>query len=362
MTDIILETVRALVLASLTVFLIIKGRTRLHPFSKGWGVIVVGFALLLFGSLLDITDNFEGLNQYVVIGDTAVEAFLEKFVGYLGGYILVTIGLFMWVPAVDRMATEIARGKAAEHDVTHLKELGRLKSEFVSTVSHELRTPLTSIKGALGLVRSGITGQLPDRLKAMLEIAYANSDRLIRLINDILDIEKIEAGKMQFTMATENLSDIVRKSISANQTYAEDRDVEFVLDNFPAEAMVVVDKDRLSQVMANLLSNAAKFSPRGGRVGISIEPHEGSFRVSVKDQGAGIPEDFKPRIFEKFSQADSSDTRTVSGTGLGLSICKAILEHHRGDIGFSSDSGLGSTFFFDVPILEMSPGLDRRVQ
>ena len=216
-------------------------------------------------------------------------------------------------------------------------------------MSHELRTPLTSIKGALGLVRSGVTGDLPDRMTAMLEIAYANSDLLISLINDILDIEKIEAGKMVFRMEPVDLSDIVAKSVEANRTIGEHRSVVLTFNENPREATVNADGDRLTQVVANLISNAVKFSPAGGTVKISVTTHNGNLRVSIADDGPGVPDDFRERIFEKFSQADSTDTRGPGGTGLGLSICKAIIEGHGGSIGFTSNQGEGATFFFDLP-------------
>lgn len=248
--------------------------------------------------------------------------------------------------ARKRMFTGVVR------DITELKEIEGLKNEFVSTVSHELRTPLTSIKGALGLVRTGITGDLPERLTSMVEIAYTNADRLIRLINDILDMEKIEAGKMDFRLETADLSRIVAESVDANLAYGEEREINFVVTGEIAGALVFADRDRVTQVVTNFLSNAAKFSPRGGTVEISTRMRDQSFRVSVADHGPGIPKDFQGQIFEKFSQADSTDTRGRGGTGLGLSICKAIIERHGGEIGFESVPGKGATFFFDLPSLE----------
>ena len=183
----------------------------------------------------------------------------------------------------------------------------------------------------------------------MLEIAYANSDRLISLINDILDIEKIEAGKMVFRMEPVDLSDIVAKSVEANRTIGEHRSVVLTFNENPREATVNADGDRLTQVVANLISNAVKFSPAGGTVKISVTTHNGNLRVSIADDGPGVPDDFRERIFEKFSQADSTDTRGPGGTGLGLSICKAIIEGHGGSIGFTSNQGEGATFFFDLP-------------
>jgi PAS domain S-box-containing protein len=234
-------------------------------------------------------------------------------------------------------------------DISERKAAERAKNEFVSTVSHELRTPLTSIKGALGLVQSGVIGELPDKLRSMVEIAYNNSDRLVRLINDILDVEKLSAGKMEFRMAPLDLKGVLEEALVANKAYADQHKVTFALTADLSEAPVTGDYDRLMQMLANLLSNAAKYSPERGEVEISLHRRGESFRVSVVDHGAGIPENFRDMIFERFSQADSSDTRLRGGTGLGLNIAKAIVERHRGTIGFISEVGTGTTFSVDLP-------------
>lgn len=243
----------------------------------------------------------------------------------------------------QRMFTGVVR------DITERKETDRMKEEFISTVSHELRTPLTSIKGSLGLIKSGITGELPAKLDAMLDIAHNNCDRLVRLINDILDMEKITAGKMEFKMSSINMQALLEQAISANQAYADKFNVSFALGDCPENALINGDRDRLMQVLANLLSNAAKFSPEGGLVDIVSIKTEDGFRVEVIDHGSGIPKKFHNQLFKRFSQADSSDNRSKDGTGLGLSISQAIIEHHRGLIGFTSEEGLGSTFYFELP-------------
>jgi PAS domain S-box-containing protein len=237
----------------------------------------------------------------------------------------------------------------AVRDITERKEVERMKSEFVSTVSHELRTPLTSIRGALGLVVGGIAGELPVRARSMIDIAHKNSERLVRLINDILDIEKIESGKMTLEMQITPLMPLIENAMEANRAYAQGFGVHFVLQSAVSDAQVNADSDRLIQVLTNLLSNAAKFSPHGGEVTVSVERMSSGLRVSVHDQGSGIPEEFKNRIFGKFAQADSSDTRQKGGTGLGLSISKAIVEKMGGNIGFYSASEQGTTFFFELP-------------
>jgi PAS domain S-box-containing protein len=236
-------------------------------------------------------------------------------------------------------------------DITEQKQAETTKREFLSTVSHELRTPLTSIKGSLGLIKTGAMGELPDKIMSMLDIAHNNSERLVRLISDILDVEKIEAGKMDFKMVPMDMGDLLSQAIEANKGYGETFDVRFVLVGDPQEAMVKGDHDRLMQVLANLLSNAAKFSPEGADVDVTLAREKEGIRVSVIDQGAGIPENFQNKIFTKFSQADSSDTRTKGGTGLGLNISKAIVEEHGGTIGFETEIDEGTIFSFVIPAL-----------
>ena len=235
-------------------------------------------------------------------------------------------------------------------DISERKKIENMKNEFVSTVSHELRTPLTSIKGALGLLRGGLQADLPDKARRMIEIAYQNSDRLVRLINDILDIEKIEAGMMKYELVPLSLADLLTEAIDANTGFAEEHGVRIELQDQVSGATVDGDRDRMIQVLTNLLSNAVKYSPEAGAVGVRTAARNGWVRVSVSDKGPGIPEKFRDTIFTKFVQADSSDTREKGGTGLGLAISKAIVEEHGGTIGFETMTGEGTTFHFDLPL------------
>lgn len=236
-------------------------------------------------------------------------------------------------------------------DITERKAAERLKNEFVSTVSHELRTPLTSIRGALGLSLSGKLGEIPAKARKMLEVADRNSERLSLLINDILDLEKIESGRLDFELKETDLVEVVRHALDSNEGYASRYKVSLSLSSAPASARVVVDEHRLAQALANLLSNAIKYSPSGGTVEVAIEDGPDAFRISVKDRGEGIPEAFRSQIFGRFAQADATDARERGGTGLGLSITKAIVERHGGTIEFESSIGVGTTFFFSIPKL-----------
>ncbi len=244
-------------------------------------------------------------------------------------------------------------------DLTELKKVDKMKSEFVSTVSHELRTPLTSIKGALGLLRSTSGEALPDSGRKMLDIAYANCERLSVLINDILDMEKIEAGKLTYDFALFDLVAFLAEVIETNRAYAEQAGVSFVFQSLPDPIIIFADRCRLEQVVTNVLSNAVKYSPGGAQVEVSAYVEESKVRIAVRDHGEGIPEDFHDKIFGKFAQADSSDTRTRGGTGLGLAISREIIKAHSGQIEFESAAGEGTTFFITLDIAPEDQSFNR---
>ena len=235
-------------------------------------------------------------------------------------------------------------------DITERKHAEQLKNDFISTASHELRTPLTSIGGALGLLTGGAAGDIPVDAMRLLRIAKNNSDRLVRLINDMLDLERIETGAMRVRREPVVLFDVLDSAIVENQGYGDGYDVTFKLIDCDPDVVVFADTDRLSQVMANLLSNAAKFSPRKSTVEISTWRRGNMIRVGVSDRGPGVPEEFRDRIFAKFSQADTSDSRQRGGTGLGLSIVKAFIEAMGGSVSFESAPDNGTTFYFDLPL------------
>ena len=234
-------------------------------------------------------------------------------------------------------------------DITERKRIDQMKNEFVSTVSHELRTPLTSINGAIGLLAGGVLGEMPTQAKVMIDVAYKNSQRLSLLINDLLDMEKLVSGKIELELKSQPLIPLVEQALESIRAYGEQYQVTFDIAS-RVEVDVKVDAARLIQVLNNFLSNAAKFSEHGGQVEVVIRPINNVVRVEVFDHGAGIPASFYDRIFQKFSQADSSDTRQKGGTGLGLAISKELIERMGGEIGFESEEGQGSCFYFDLPL------------
>jgi len=239
-------------------------------------------------------------------------------------------------------------------DLSQRQEMDRLRADFVSTVSHELRTPLTSISGSLGLLQSGALGALPENAAEMVRIAHKNCGRLVRIINDILDFGKLEAGQLVLQIASVPLAHILRQAVEANTGYAAKCEVRLRLEADSADDCVAVDPDRLMQVLTNLLSNAAKFSPAGAEVVVRMLSGETAMRVEVEDSGPGIPEAFRSRVFEKFAQADSSGTRGFEGTGLGLSIARKLIEAMGGTIGFSTRLGQGTVFTLSLPRIDSS--------
>lgn len=235
-------------------------------------------------------------------------------------------------------------------DITQRKHLEQMKNEFVSTVSHELRTPLTSIAGSLGLINGEALGPVPNAMREMLSIAQSNSQRLRQLIDDLLDMDKLLAGKMSFIPQQLDIDSFLAECVTSHQGFARQHDVQLTYTGGPV-AQITADPMRLQQVLSNLLSNALKFSPAGSQVLLSAQALGGQIRILVVDQGPGVPAEFVDRLFEKFSQADASDRRQKGGTGLGLAISKELMERMGGCIGFYPRPGGGSVFWVELPAL-----------
>lgn len=233
-------------------------------------------------------------------------------------------------------------------DITERKQIDRMKDEFVSVVSHELRTPLTSIHGSLGMLASGLLKADSDQGKRMLHIAVDSTDRLVRLINDILDIERIESGRVRMEKQCCNVADLTTEAVNVVQALADK--VEVTLSVASLAISLWADPDRIVQTLTNLLSNAIKFSPAGNTVWLTVQQQSEHILFTVKDQGRGIPADKLDSIFERFQQVDSSDSRNHEGTGLGLAICRSIVQQQSGQIWVESIVGEGSTFYFTIPL------------
>ena len=236
------------------------------------------------------------------------------------------------------------------HDITERLEQEQLQADFISMVSHELRSPLTSIKGSMGLLLSKAAGQLPPKAEGLLEIAHRNADRLVLIINDILDMEKISSGRLDFELETADLSELVAESLRANATAHQRFGLQIKCHGVDTPTYIETDANRIIQVLTNLMSNAAKFSKPGGTVEISVDKTPENVCVSVRDEGMGIAPEDQHKIFQRFADMANSDRATKGGTGLGLSICKAIVEGLGGTIDFVSKEGRGTTFTFTLPV------------
>lgn len=246
---------------------------------------------------------------------------------------------------------QIAGFLGMAQDITERMEMDRIKSEFISIVSHELRTPLTSIRGSLGLLTGKIVKGVPETAQKLIDIAYKNCERLILLINDILDVDKIASGKMRFDMRPENAASLMEEAAEAIRGYADEVGVHIRLEPPVPGLMLNADRDRFIQVLNNLLSNAVKFSPENGAIELRAEAREGRIRILVCDHGPGIQPECQDRLFNKFFQGDASSTREKGGTGLGLHISRQIIEHMGGQIGFDTHVGEGTAMWVELPAL-----------
>jgi signal transduction histidine kinase len=268
--------------------------------------------------------------------------------------VAMPVGLLLYVIGQNTKLRKLAEDhKKLSDDLMETNErlirASEAISEFVAMMSHEIRTPLTSIKGALGLARSDPKGIVPEAVKKLLDIAYRSTDRLSCLIDDILDYSKIEAGELEYRFEPLEVASLVELAVEANEGYGDQYSTKFVVVDDLIDARVNGDENRLMQAFSNLMSNAAKFFPAGSEVKISVVRHDGRIRFSVKDDGCGIPEVFRDQIFDRFTRADQSNTRTAGGTGLGLNITASIVKEHAGEIGFETEMDIGSTFYFDLP-------------
>jgi signal transduction histidine kinase len=258
------------------------------------------------------------------------------------------VGIFEMRLIPRRAAGELAGFYAVAHDITLLKRIDRMKSEFISTVSHELRTPLTSVRGSLGLMSAGVVGKLPDAANHLVAIAQNNCDRLIRLINDILDTEKIESGEVPLRLQVVELAPVVRKALTDNEGFAQQHGVRLRVVAPDAPLLARVDSDRLLQVLTNLISNAVKFSPAGADVDVRLSGPPDRIRVEVSDRGPGIPDEEREHVFERFHRGRGAGA--ASGFGLGLAIGRELAERMNGTLELADPvDGRGARFVLRLP-------------
>ncbi|MDZ8138048.1 MAG: PAS domain-containing protein [Nostoc sp. DedQUE04] len=243
---------------------------------------------------------------------------------------------------------EVVRIAGIAEDITELEQINSIKSEFIGIVSHELRTPLTAIRAALGLLQTGIYDKKPDKFKRMIEIAAIDSDRLVRLVNDILDLERLESDRAVLEKTICNAADLIQQAVAGLQAIANQHNITFKIH--PTNAQVWAAADAIVQTLTNLLGNAIKFSPADSTITLSVQQQTDCVLFQITDRGRGIPADKLEAIFGRFQQVDASDSRTKGGTGLGLAICRSIIDRHGGQIWAESTLGVGSTFFFTLPL------------
>lgn len=281
----------------------------------------------------------EFLHQVALIQNTANGRFLRRDgTPFPGEYAIAPI----------KHQQQIIGAVLTFKDITERLEIDRMKDEFISMVSHELRTPLTAIRASLEMLASGLLDKFPQKAQRMLEIAVKNTDRLLRLVNDILDLDRISSGKVAIVPETCDVGHLMMEAVDSIQAIADEKSmtIKFV----PITAPVWGDRDQIVQLLTNLLSNAIKFSAAGSTVWLTAFVQKPEIIFQVKDQGRGIPADKLKTIFGRFEQVDSSDSRLFGGTGLGLAICKTIVDRHQGRIWVDSEEGKGSTFFFSLPM------------
>jgi signal transduction histidine kinase/DNA-binding response OmpR family regulator len=381
MVDVVVETVRCLYVGGLFIFLIVAGRRKGLKRQSGWSLILCGFGLLLFGMVIDITDNFPQLNKYIVIGDTPFESFLEKVVGHMLGFFLLAIGFWRLIPAIvglqetqtrlqashRELRREIRERQQAEVELKKTRDeaeaANEAKSRFLAQMSHEIRTPLNGVLGMSELLQE--TG-LNLHQRRLAQTIRNSGEVLLHIINEILDFSKIEAGRLELEHIDFNLSRTVEETINLMAERAQAKNLELTCLLAPELPLTVRgDPRRLHQILFNLVGNAIKFTD-AGQIILSVRPlevSENKLRVhfSVKDTGIGIPPALQNHIFQPFSQGDSSTTRKYGGTGLGLTIARHLVECMHGELGVMSEPGQGSTFWFTIELEQPSAACEPRV-
>ena len=363
MLNIVLEIIRALLFGFLFIFVLQKGRKDYLTRQKGWNYIIIGFGLLFFAGVIDIADEFPNLSYLIVFGPTVIQQILEKIVGYAFGTIFLFIGFMTWLPVIlksikiekelkyanENLEMRIAeRTKELTESNAKLKEADKVQSLFLANMSHELRTPLNAIIGFSGLMLMEVPGKYNKEQKKQLGLIKESGNHLKDLIDDILDIAKIEAGKFELQHDDIQLNELLNDIIEKYKPVSKQKEIKLIGD-IRWDGMIISDYKRLKTVIDNLINNAVKFTERGG-VKIELDPPKnGNLKIKVIDTGTGIKEDDFEKIFKSFQQLDMTSTKREQGTGLGLYLSKKVMNILGGDIIVDSKYNLGSTFSILLP-------------
>ena len=364
MLILILEIIRVLLMGMLFFFLFFVGKKEHLSNQKGWRFIILGFGLLFFGALIDVTDEFDALSYFIIIGQTPTQAILEKVVGYSFGSVFLFIGFLRWVPIILK-SFAMEKSLQKNHDelevrvqertkeLTHTNELLR-KSEkthylFLANMSHELRTPLNSIIGFTGIMLMGIVGDISKEQKKQLLMVKNSAHHLLNLINDILDISKIESGRTDISPEEFCINDVINEILETEKSSIEQKEVE-LLEDTKERIMLVSDRRCVKQILTNLIDNAIKFTEQGNiRIEAKLSGAK-DLEVHVSDTGTGIKKDDISKLFEMFKQLDMSSTKKYGGTGLGLYLSTKLSRLLGGEILVESEYGVGSKFIVKLPL------------
>jgi signal transduction histidine kinase len=337
--DIILEILRVVITGAIFIILLQTKKYKQQSKIPGLKYLIIGFGLIFVGNIFDLTDNFEQLNKFIIIGDTKVEAFIEKFICFLLGFVFLFVGFKKWLPMV--MGLEKAKNEA--------EEASQAKSEFLANISHELRTPMHGILSYANFGIDKIDKVGKDKLLSYFTNINVSGERLLLLLNDLLDLSKLSADSVILDKKIIPLKDIVEIITLEYDAFIEEKNLHINITS-SEDTTAMLDRQQMQQVIRNLLSNAIKFTPNDKTISISINQLEdATIKMVIADEGMGIPEGELDSIFDEFVQ--SSKTKTgKGGTGLGLAITRKIIKKHGGNIFAENRDPVGSSFTIILPI------------
>ncbi len=353
MTDnIILESLRTLILLVISLYIWYAASSHFALRRRGWKMILAGFTLLSAGSLIDITDEFDTLGQYVVIGPTPIQAILEKLVGGVGGFLLIAIGVTRWVPFVHDLSREVEQQTNKLRKAKEEAEVAnRIKSQFLANMSHELRTPLNAIIGFSDMIRRAAEYKLDGKtIEEYGEHINSSSAHLLNVINDILDLSKIEAAEMDINDSEFCLSKLIHNALNMVSLNADRKEISLTFTSRNKSFELRADEQKMRQAILNILSNAIKFTDNGGKITISLEKKPaGSLILRIRDTGIGMTPDQLEEAMKAFRQIENTLDRKFEGTGLGLPLTKALVEMHGGILSLKSEINQGTEVSVEMP-------------